>query len=159
MLRVGPPQIWMAGLPCRDSELGRVGCNTRIGTGENTFTMAAMAVAFTVRESRGAQQTHQGRIDISLNGNLDKIGGICGGKTDAGRCTGSRKSDCNSICRRRAKSIPTCILTGSFCVRGSASERASCGERGSPGAICTVEYAHDASDGCGIGSGLSHLAL
>src|ERR1700712_3350076 len=48
MLRFGPPQIWTAGVPLREREFANEGWVTRIGTGEATFTMAAMATAFTV---------------------------------------------------------------------------------------------------------------
>ena len=47
-LLVGPPQIVIVGFPFPVSELLLNGSVTRIGVGEVTLTIAAVAVAFTV---------------------------------------------------------------------------------------------------------------
>ena len=51
MLRAGPPQIVIEGVPLRVKELLSVGWVTRIGVGDITLTMAAIAVAETVVEA------------------------------------------------------------------------------------------------------------
>src|SRR5215469_3910040 len=48
MLRLGPPQIVIDGVPCTESDCVSVGWVTMIGTGDTTLTIAAVAVAFTV---------------------------------------------------------------------------------------------------------------